>query len=539
MGIPFYFREIVNQNKGILANLKTCHRLYLDFNSIIHLASQKVVAGKIWKDYEHLEEAIFNYIIKYTNDVVNSCKPSQLLYIGIDGVAPVAKMIQQRKRRHLSALQSSLINDFKVKNNIPFTRWDSNCITPGTDFMYRLNTYLEQYYKSADTPYEVIVSGPGEVGEGEHKIIKYIKSMGNDRCIDVIYGLDADLIMLSLTCDKEKMYLMRESTQFSNGRCKHHQQTIGYKYVNIDVLRNFVGSYLYNDSNQASQVNPHLAMYDYVFICFILGNDFLPHFIAIDIKHDGLNIVCDTYRRLHSQTGLFLINKDADGIYKINFEFLKKFIQELAGMEDDLVKKNVRKHYEAPYNERPYHTPLEKFMNDLNYLPLIRRNKIIDPDNDDLWKSKYYKTFFNILTTDMKSVDDLCANYINGLYWNVEYYFNCTFSNRWYYKYPTSPFLSDISRYLSKTKEPNNNNNCQEDFVITDKEQLLVVLPCKSLNLFSDSTRTKIQDISQGYVYMYPETFNIITYMKTQLWECIPILPPIDLPKIKAFYKSQ
>lgn len=536
MGIPFYFREIVQQNKGILTNLNTCHRLYLDFNSIIHVASQKVVSTKVWRNYSQLEEAIFQYIIKYTNDVVSSCRPLQLLYIGIDGVAPVAKMVQQRKRRHLSALQTGLINDFKSKNNIPFTHWDSNCITPGTDFMFRLNAFLKGHYLANKTPYEVVVSGPDEVGEGEHKIIKYIKGLGNDKCVDVIYGLDADLIMLSLTCNKEKVFLMREATQFSNGRGKHQSQAlqIGYKYVNIDVLRKHVGTYLYPCSE-----NKEVYMYDYVFICFILGNDFLPHFMGFDIKHDGLNIICDIYRKLHSDTGKYLITKDQSGKYTINFEFLKTFIQELSIHEDDIIKYNIKKHFEAPYNEKPYQTPLEKYTNELNYLPLIRRQKIVDPETDMSWKATYYKTFLNIQNSDMIAVDDICSNYIEGLYWNVEYYFNCCFSNRWFYKYPTSPFISDISKYLRKSMSPVNDTAKSEDITITDKEQLLLVLPYRSLNLFNEETRKKIQDISQGYSHMYPTSFNIITFMKSQLWECIPVLPPINLDKIKSFYKTQ
>ncbi len=528
MGIPFYFREICLKNKNIIGNLSKCNRLYLDYNSIIHVASQKVVSSKVWRDYDLMEKAIFQHIIDCTHDVIKSCQPDQLLYIGIDGVAPIAKMIQQRKRRHLSSLQAIHINDFKSKTNIPFTSiWDSNCITPGTEFMYKLNDHLKKHFASIKTPFETIVSGPDEVGEGEHKIIRYIKGLGDDKCVDVIYGLDADLIMLTMTCQKNKLYLMRESTQLNNDR----HAPVGYKFVNIDVLRKSVGDYLYSYEGN----NYMSYMYDYVFICFILGNDFLPHFLSCDIKHDGLAMICDVYRNLHNEHKEFLILKQGSK-YVINISFLKEFFKVLAGMEDDIIKRNIRTHYEAPYNERRAATPLEKFTNDLNYMPLIKRHKIIDPDNDPFWKALYYKTFLNITQSDHQAVDDICCNFLQGLQWNVDYYFNVNFQNTWYYKYATSPFIADVYRYLIKADIPPITSH---DISIEDREQLLFVLPYKSFPLLPSSTRLRLQDISQGYVYLYPTSFQVITFMKSQLWECIPILPPVNINLIKDFYKTQ
>lgn len=533
MGIPFYFREIVQNNKNILGNLNRCNRLYLDYNSIIHVASQKVVSSKVWKDYQQMEKAITQHIIEYTHDVVKSCQPDQLLYIGIDGVAPIAKMIQQRKRRHLSSLQSIMINDFKSRNNIPYTSiWDSNCITPGTDFMFKLNQVLKAHFASLKTPFETIISGPDEVGEGEHKIIRYIKSLGDDKCVDVIYGLDADLIMLTMTCHKDKLYLMRESTQLTNDR----NSPVGYKFVNIDVLRKSVGDYLYTStSTSTSTGNTNMYMYDYVFICFILGNDFLPHFLCVDIKHEGLQMICDIYRKLHHDHNEYLILKQKDK-FIINLPFLKIFFKELVRIEDEIIKRNIKIHYESPYNERRAATPLEKFMNDLNYMPLIKRKKIIDPENDPFWKTLYYKTFLNITSTDMKAVDDICCNYLQGLQWNIDYYFNNKSTNTWYYNYATSPFISDVYRFLNKADIP---STTAPDTLIEDREQLLLVLPHKSFPLLPPSTRERLKDISQGYVYLYPTSFQVITFMKSQLWECIPILPPVNIKLIKEFYKTQ
>ena len=104
-----------------------------------------------------------------------------MVYIAIDGVAPRAKMHQQRKRRFLSAQRNKAIEDFKVKHNIPCVDWDSNCITPGTEFMRELADYLNTKFKNRvaqeyPSLKELYISTADEPGEGEHKkdTYKYI-----------------------------------------------------------------------------------------------------------------------------------------------------------------------------------------------------------------------------------------------------------------------------------------------------------------------------------------------------------------------------
>lgn len=540
MGIPFYFREIVKGNRHILTNLNRCNRLYLDYNSIIHTASAKVVASKAWRDYDAMEHAIFQSIIAYTHEVVGSCTPDQLLYIGIDGVAPLAKMVQQRRRRHLSAMQNGLINEFKEKNRIPYSQWDSNCITPGTTFMKRLQEVLLAHWSSLTPrpPFETIISGPDEEGEGEHKIIKYIKHLGDDRFTDVIYGLDADLIMLSLTCPKGKIYLMRENTLVAgpqNRRGKHkNTDVLSFKYVDIDTLRDCVGEHLYpQPSNNRQNKRPY--MHDYVFICFVLGNDFLPHFLALDIKYEGLETICGVYRNLHEQTGKHIIAFDeADKKYHIDHVFLDTFFQELANLEDGLIRKNIKTFFEAPYTPPPAMSPLERFVTDLNLSPLRNRKKEIDPDNDPFWKSNYYMTFLRTKNSDICATDKICKNLVDGLTWNVDYYFNGIATNTWHYTYPTAPLIADVSRYIKKIQSSQNPPPPPQPIHISAAEQLLIVLPYKSLGLLPPHTADLIRDPMAGYAHMYPLNFHLKTFLKAQLWECTPILPPIDVPKVKA-----
>jgi len=172
------------------------------------------------------EELIFMTIFKYIETLFNAIKPRKLFYLAVDGAAPRAKMNQQRARRFKAAE-----NIKKLKAGLlpgdpqPF---DGNCITPGTEFMTRLSTHLryfivkkmseDQNWKSI----QVIFSGHEVPGEGEHKIMAYIRDHIAGRSFAAaptrhcLYGLDADLIILGLISHEPNFSLLREEIKFGS-----------------------------------------------------------------------------------------------------------------------------------------------------------------------------------------------------------------------------------------------------------------------------------------------------------------------------------
>ena len=45
---------------------------------------------------------------------------------------------------------------------------------------------------------------------------------------------------------------------------------------------------------------------DYIFMCFLLGNDFMPHFPALNIRTVGIDILLNVYRETLGKTNKYL-----------------------------------------------------------------------------------------------------------------------------------------------------------------------------------------------------------------------------------------
>ena len=183
--------------------------LYLDMNGIVHPCTHP--EGKA---APKTEEAMMVEIFKYTERVVNMTRPRKVLLIAIDGVAPRAKMNQQRSRRFRSAEEAKVkakekedaIKEWEAMGKTMSDEyksekaWDSNAITPGTPFMDLLANSLRYWvaYKMNVDPgwanLQVIISDASVPGEGEHKIMDFVRRQRSQPGYDantthVFYGL--------------------------------------------------------------------------------------------------------------------------------------------------------------------------------------------------------------------------------------------------------------------------------------------------------------------------------------------------------------
>lgn len=194
------------------------------------------------------EEQIFTSIFSYVDHLFGKIKPKKLFFIAVDGVAPRAKMNQQRSRRFRAAKEAREARERVERkgSKLPEGKaFDSNCITPGiyapfhfaspslipigTVFMSELSEQLKYFVNkkiSEDSHWrecQVIFSGQDVPGEGEHKIMEYIRRSRaqrdhNPNIRHCLYGLDADLIMLGLLSHDPHFCLLREEVKFGPTR---------------------------------------------------------------------------------------------------------------------------------------------------------------------------------------------------------------------------------------------------------------------------------------------------------------------------------
>ena len=216
MGIPSYFTYIVKNHRDIIKEFDNSNinidNLYLDSNSIIYDAVINLKLKKFINNHS-FEEELIKDICSKLDYYINIIKPSKNIFISFDGVAPVAKLNQQKNRRYKSWFQGEIMKSIiKVPDTF---NWDTAAITPGTKFMEKLDKELNKYFilsKKYDN--KIKLSTSKEYGEGEHKIFEYIRNNPDyhKKTTTVIYGLDADLIMLTLNhlVYSDNLYLFRK-----------------------------------------------------------------------------------------------------------------------------------------------------------------------------------------------------------------------------------------------------------------------------------------------------------------------------------------
>lgn len=409
MGIPLLFGYLARKYKKVKLIRKyneydTCDNLFIDYNGLIH----KVINDYTEED-EITDERMFMDVYRYTVDLYKMVKPRKMMYIAIDGVAPRAKMNQQRMRRFKSSLRSSEGN------------FDRNRVTPGTEFMEELSLYLHQKFKEIKGV-KVIFSDVNERGEGEHKIIKYVRENQEELKDDMnfLQGLDADLIMLTMSINP-RFKLLREDQRNESE----------YLIFDVGIMKGLLIDDIQDGINV--RLERQRVVYDFIVISFMLGNDFLMNLPTIKIKSNGVMILLNVYKKMFRfrilNSNKYLVNEDKT----VNMRLLAKYLELVGGSEEYYYK-----------------------------------NQNIDFEE---YKKNYYLE--NFKTSSEEYIKSVGEKYIEGIQWVCEYYLKGVKDWKWYYPYYYSMFASDIKYCQKKTFKYNDSYK--------PIEQLVSVLPEKSL----------------------------------------------------------
>ena len=548
MGIPKYFKHITKKYPDVIVDVDNkvkIDNLYFDMNCLIHPCSRNVTkknkklvilhnkaekSTKYKNDpkyHTELEIKIYNEIGDYLDKLINIVNP-EFIYMAIDGVAPRAKMEQQRIRRYRSIKIKQLEDTVYKKYGIDNVTFDTNCITPGTIFMYKLSKFLKNYINDRHIKNNktFILDDCQNKGEGEHKILQYIKQNTVDQT-NCIYGLDADLIMLSL-CAHSKIYLLREEVHFGK------VDTNSFLYLDIDLL----GENLYDDIygridfttfDTEVEITKQEIINDYICLCFLIGNDFLPHLNGIDILTNSINDLLNIYINILSIRHKTLVENGS-----INFIFLRQIITFLFSYEDQFLNKYQKK-IDKFRPRMEYGNKMELELEKIKYYPIFYKESHFKLGQDN-WMDLYYNYYFNIKNTihSKKNIDEICENYIDGLQWNIKYYLEECPCYNWYYKYRAGPCLRELARYLIARVYPKQFNNIRE---FTPLEQLSVVLPIQSSHLWCNEYMSQLK--TDYYLRsFYPTDFNLDKQNNNFLYQCDPILMDINDEYIRNSFKK-
>lgn len=540
MGIPLFFRYLVNNYDDIISSNKKvdgCNNLYLDLNCAIHYCCREILQEEEYNYHKknRLEDKMIKNVIKYIELLLNYSKPTDLLFIAIDGPAPKAKMIQQRQRRFKKFYEKREIDELKRIHNIPNDNkeeWDTNAITPGTIFMDKLSKQLKQYFLKKKE-LKVIISDSNIPGEGEHKLLDHIRNNKDNEKVDVIYGLDADLIMLCMVSKVDNVYLLRETVEFDN---KIHVKGYKFLYLDIDRLKNNLLLEILeriNRSNLSRDENNNIID-DYIFLSFILGNDFIPHSPTVSIKGGGVDLILDIYTRHLDELKCNLVSTE---FKKINHDFLKNIFRDLGLMEDSILNDYTLKRNKRKKPNKVYDNEFEREKDLFNLYPQFNRDIEIkiDQGNKD-WRERYYKLIFNM--EEQYEIDKICHNYLEGIFWNFHYYnFGCI-SWDWCYPYSQPPSFNDLYNYMNNFISNINKLEIPKNKPIKPFEQLLMVLPQQSSNLLPKTYEKLMTDFDSDIIEYYPEEYTLDCINKNYLWECAPKLPFIITENIRRAIKD-
>lgn len=519
MGIPSYFSNIIKRYPGIIQKYNPSlivNQLFMDCNSIIYDSFHNISKDCDMKSQVYIEEQIIKEVIKKINNYIKTIGGKKLNYLAFDGVAPVAKMEQQKTRRFKSSYEKNL-------NSKESIDWDTSAITPGTIFMKKLERELNKTYNKVNN----VIIAFSDPGEGEHKIFDYIRKNSILSGNSIIYGLDSDLIMLSLQNNNhcEHLYLYREMPEFIESIDKSLIPNDIYM-IDIEMFKKKLALYLNNEKDNMNKDEELCRIQDYIFICFLLGNDFLPHFPSLNLRRNGMDFLLECYIYAIGKNKSFIIHNN-----KINWKVFRNMIIEMAKHEDEYVNEEYIYRNKLGKRYFPQNTEEDKKKWFINQ-PIIFREKelYINPSYEN-WEKRYYYSLFNINSNELSfenynnNIENICKNYLEGLEWTYNYYSKGCIDWRWYYKYHYPPLLKDLKNYIPyfdesflKKKEKN---------PVSDIIQLSYVLPINE-KIWRNILHSQVYDKLISAYKSFNEKYNVNNLIKTEFewtycryfWEC-------------------
>jgi 5'-3' exonuclease len=597
MGVPGLFRDIVKKHKETYywKNNEKISYLFMDFNANMHniiaryMSENKEKLEKLTK--AKIETLLIAEIINEAIKIRKVINPTKLLYIALDGVVPMGKMHQQRSRRYKAT------TDVSSSAQI----WDkSGSLSPQTAFMKKFSKKMKSTISSGKFgDLKVIFSDSSEPGEGEHKIIPYIKMLIDDSnkknkkkkkeisnnssptikikiknggMIDendnvCIMSPDADLIVLSLVFFQDKnILILKEYDDNAKNLKLDLDDNVEYFYVSVREYQKILFKKL--DINPI-QFDLKRVVADIMMIFSFGGNDFTKPFPFMKLK-DTLYInnkrispfdyVLKMYRKILHDTKEYLVDEQSD----LNIPFFLKIIEEIGKIENDLgknrkrdidklqkpnsnqIKNELKKEEDSKMSEQEiienrmknsyYYSPLHPEYKKHKYLFTGKRN-IDYYANPGYWKNQYYSHFFNINQNDYNEYKIYIKKIVH------EYVKSLVWSQKYYFgKLPSWDYYYHFRVAPFASDIYNTLKNIKNiDFKfelgkpVSSQQQLAMILPPQKANLLLKKNQKFLTSSKSPIIQYYPTKFELDVVDGRKKMYSEVLLPKIDINNIKKY----
>jgi 5'-3' exoribonuclease 2 len=456
-------------------------------------------------------------IADYMREIILLARPTVGVYVSCDGVVCAAKRRQQRLRRFKGPWIAAAESAVKAQAGdtaaaASRSGWDQNALTPGTAFMAQLGTVLtrEGARIAAREGIQVVVSTTAEPGEGEHKLLRAMRALTPAPRSCVIYGLDADLILLAMLLGTDtgaEVHLMREAQEFEVGGRGAEGAPAEWRCLSVRELTRVL--------LPAGAGAAHVR--DFVCGMSLLGNDFLPRSLTKTVRDDGIPALIATLDHEVWTRGLHLVGRDGT----VQRDALAAIVGAWAATEDTdllMAARDAARAATRPAGiaDSPAETAVREWSAQPARWAAVTRLLITEGRPDGLARRLAIYGAWR---------PGSAANYCAGVAWVWDYYSGRPVDQGWVFEEHLPPLWTDVVAWLRGTDSPVVlAPPIEHPEPLPEWLHLLAVLPMDSLRRLLPVTK---HTLALSHPWYWPSQWSLFDVGRTQMWECEAVIPLI------------
>lgn len=318
--------------------------------------------------------------------------------------------------------------------------------------------------------------------------------------------------MLSMLLPVEKVWILREP-DYDAG---HYVDIEQFKACLLDLMR-----WNRDEYRDRCHFSEKAAIHDFIVLCFLVGNDFLPTLPTVSILDGFLNSFLEIYKDVVHEHGHLVYQVPRTKELRVKVTALHAFFRKFSDME--------QQNLERKYQSQDFHPD-----------PLVLKHRDKNTGNIDMvsFKEEYYQANFPQGT----SKTDIIDSYLYGMHWILNYYRNGIPDWHWFYPFLYGPFCSDMISHLDPyVKQPVKKYSAPRfeiHYPVPSFLQLMIVLPAANFYLLPQEFHWTILHPDSPFHQEYSTTNIAIDLAgKKKEWEGIVQLPPVHFSKYETQYQ--